>query len=194
MLAAKQEAQNDAVKATSLKPDWPKGFFRYPLCPSSQLNSSTCQLDSQAQNSHCSVTLTDPTASLQATQASVFVRTGALVCLEWVSKPAVSSRIVMDLCCRLGMACLAMYQYGPAAAAFARGLSLDPNNKELAARKATAEAHKLYEDACLKAQLGAHRRNLVLKLRAVRSLISIPNSEYVHLCADPRWRRNEIKR
>ncbi|EIE22839.1 TPR-like protein, partial [Coccomyxa subellipsoidea C-169] len=62
MLAAKQEARNDAVKATSLKPDWPKGFFR------------------------------------------------------------------------LGMTCLAMYQYGPAAAAFARGLSLDPSNKELAAR------------------------------------------------------------
>lgn len=62
-----------------------------------------------------------------------------------------------------------MYEYGRAAAAFARGLRLDPSNKDLAARKATAEAHSKYEDACLQSQLGTHRRNLVLKLRAVRS-------------------------
>ncbi|KAK9917705.1 hypothetical protein WJX75_007354 [Coccomyxa subellipsoidea] len=69
---------------------------------------------------------------------------------------------------RLGMASLSMYEYGRAAAAFARGLRLDPSNKDLAARKATAEAHSKYEDACLQAQLGTHRRNLVLKLRAAR--------------------------
>lgn len=31
MLAANQEAFNDAVKATTLQPAWPKGFFRHVL-------------------------------------------------------------------------------------------------------------------------------------------------------------------
>lgn len=35
MIGAKQEAHNDAAKTTKLKPDWPKGFFRYSLYPTS---------------------------------------------------------------------------------------------------------------------------------------------------------------
>ncbi len=29
---ARQEAYNDAVKATALRPDWPKGYFRCFSC------------------------------------------------------------------------------------------------------------------------------------------------------------------
>lgn len=68
------------------------------------------------------------------------------------------------------MACMAMYEYHRAAAAFARGAQLDPSNRDLAARQQSAQAHAAYEEACQQALLGAQRRDLVLKLRAVTSL------------------------
>ncbi len=70
------------------------------------------------------------------------------------------------------MAYLALYEYTLAMKSFSQGLQLDPTNKEMAAKKDEAEAHALYEHACLQAHIGAQKRDLVLKLRAVRHFLS----------------------
>lgn len=70
------------------------------------------------------------------------------------------------------MAYLALHEYSLAAQSFSQGLQLDPSSREMAGKKGEAEAHALYEHACLQAHHGAQKRDLVLKLRAVRSVVS----------------------
>ena len=79
------------------------------------------------------------------------------------------------ICTRLGMAYLALHEYTLAAQSFSQGLQLDPSNKEMAVKKGEAKAHALYEHTCLQAHFGAQKRDLVLNLRVVRHLKSIPS-------------------
>lgn len=69
--------------------------------------------------------------------------------------------------CRLGMACMALFEFAAAVQALAQGMKLDPQNRDMAAALDRARAHASYEAACERAHVGVQRRDLVLKLRAV---------------------------
>ena len=86
------------------------------------------------------------------------------------ASPCGSSALAADDAppCRLGMACMALFDYDMAAWALARGVRLEPGNRDMAARLSDAEAHAEYEAACKRVHVGLQQRDLVLKLRGVR--------------------------
>ena len=69
--------------------------------------------------------------------------------------------------CRLGVACTALFEYSAAAQALARGVRLDPGNRDMAAKLQEAEGRAEYEAACKHVHVSLQRRDLVLKLRGV---------------------------
>ncbi len=73
------------------------------------------------------------------------------------------------------MACNALYQYEAAREAFAKGLSLDPANRELAAKTKEAEGQARYDLACRLAHAKLQRRDLIFKLRAVSAIKEVPH-------------------
>lgn len=83
-----------------------------------------------------------------------------------------SAQVDEVMYCRLGAACTALYEYGAAAEALARGVLLDGKNKDMAAKLKEARAHAKYAEDCRRAHAGVHQRDLVLKLRAVRPCVS----------------------
>jgi hypothetical protein len=73
--------------------------------------------------------------------------------------------------CRVGVASIALFEYSAAAQALARGVRLDPGNRDMAANLQEAEARAKYEAACKQVHVGFQRRNLVLKLRGVSCIL-----------------------
>ncbi|KAK9863942.1 hypothetical protein WJX84_003683 [Apatococcus fuscideae] len=69
---------------------------------------------------------------------------------------------------RLGMACLALAEWGLAEQAFVKGLDLGPENREMAAKLKITQQELAHEQAAEKALKAMHRRDLVIKLREAR--------------------------
>ncbi|KAK9803026.1 hypothetical protein WJX72_005333 [[Myrmecia] bisecta] len=96
---------------------------------------------------------------------------------------------------RLGCVFLAVCQWADAKAAFEAGLQVDPANKDMASRLAEARQRLEAELADGKAQMGMHRRDLVLKLRQARReeiRLSMLN-QFKQSMAAPEWELDDYE-